>query len=105
MNSSVNYNATYKDGSDGRLILHKTTCNRMQQLMAVHNIVLLSQRGKLIYSTNKKIIHLEVDIVSFGIFAKGFLKSEFDKFFVENIDETHVLINCDHYRDFGVLWR
>lgn len=48
---------------------------------------------------------MEVDIVSFGIFAKGFLKSEFDKFFVENIDETHVLINCDHYRDFGVLWR
>lgn len=45
INSNTNYNATYRDQRDGKLIVDKITCSWIQQFMAVHNIVLLSQRG------------------------------------------------------------
>jgi hypothetical protein len=58
--------------------------------MDVHNIALLSQRGKLSCSLGKE-----------GILQRGFQTGIFDENLIENIDETHFVINMDNGRTLG----
>jgi hypothetical protein len=69
--------------------------------MDVHNIALLSQRGKLSCSLGKE---LQIQMQAshhLGILQRGFQTGIFDENLIENIDETHFVINIDNGRTLG----
>jgi hypothetical protein len=67
--------------------------------MDVHNIMLLSQHGRLTCSVEKQIemgtaYHL-------GVLQRGFQSGEFDENVMENLDETHFVVNLDNGHTLG----
>jgi hypothetical protein len=69
--------------------------------MDVHNIVLLSLRGKLSYSPGKE-LHIEMQAAHhLGVLQRGFQIGIFDENLIENIDETHFVVNVDNGRTLG----
>jgi hypothetical protein len=64
--------------------------------MDVHNIVLLSQRGRLTSSVEKE-LQIEMGTTyHLGVLQRGFQLGEFDENVMENIDETHFVVNLDN---------
>ena len=69
--------------------------------MHVQNIVLLSQTGHLTCSPQKE-IQIERNIVHhLGVLKRGFDSGLFDENLMENIDETHFVVNMDNGRTLG----
>jgi hypothetical protein len=69
--------------------------------MDVHNIVLLSQRGRLTFSIKKE---LQIEIYTayhLGVLQKGFQTGDFNENVMDNIDETHFVVNLDNERTLG----
>ena len=69
--------------------------------MEVHNIVLLSQRGRLSCSPEKE---QEIEMHTahhLGVLQRGFQSGEFDENLIDNLDETHFVINVDNGRTLG----
>ena len=69
--------------------------------MHVHNIILLSQRGCLIYSPEKELQIERSTVYHLGILKRGFETQLFDENLMENIDETHFVVNMDNGRNLG----
>jgi hypothetical protein len=69
--------------------------------MDVHNIVLLSQRGKLSCSPGKE-LQIEMQAAHhLDVLQRGFQTSIFDENLIENIDEIHFVVNVDNGRTLG----
>ena len=69
--------------------------------MHVHNIVLLSQTSRLIYSLEKEIQIERNTIYHLEVLKRGFGSSLFDENLMENIDGTHFVVNMDNGRTLG----
>ena len=89
------------DPKDNVLLITKITHSWMNQFMDSHNIVLLSQRGCLTCSPKKE-LQIEMETAyHLGILQRGFASREFDKNLMENLDETHFVVNLDNGRTLG----
>ena len=69
--------------------------------MHVHNIVLLSQIGRLTCSLEKEIQIERNTVYHLGVLKRGFDSDLFDENLMENIDETHFVVNMDNGRTLG----
>ncbi|KAG0620447.1 hypothetical protein M758_4G216500 [Ceratodon purpureus] len=84
------------DPKDNILLTAKITNSWIQQFMDSQNIVLLSQRGRLICSPSKE-LHIEMHTAfHMGVLRRGFLSGIFHEHLMENLDETHFVINLDN---------
>ena len=64
--------------------------------MAIHNVVLLSQRKRLTCSLEKE-TQIQMHIAyHLGVLQHGFQNGIFDKNLIENLDETHFTMNMDN---------
>jgi hypothetical protein len=95
------YHAQSRDPKDDKLLTQKITHCWMQQFMDVHNIILLSQRGNLSYSPEKK-RQIEMNTAyHLDVLQRGFQSGVFDENLMENLDETHFTVNMDNGRTLG----
>ena len=83
---------------DNVLLTQKLIYSWRQQFMHVHNIVLLSQRGRLTCSPAKELQIERSTICHLGVLKRGFKTSLFDENLMENIDKTHFVVNMDNSR-------
>jgi hypothetical protein len=80
------YTAQSRDPKDNRLFIEKLNHSWVQRFMDVHNIVLLSQRGKLSCSPWKE-LQIEMQAAHhLGVLQRGFQIDIFDENLIENID-------------------
>ena len=89
------------DLKDNILLTQKLTHNWGQQFMHAHNILYLSQRSCPTYSPKKKLQIERSTSYYLGIFKKRFETGLFDENLMENIDETHFVVNMDNSRIIG----
>jgi hypothetical protein len=90
-----------QDPKDNRLLTEKICYNWIQQFMDVHNIVLLSQRGRLMCSVEKE-LQIEMGTTyHLGVLQRGFQSGEFDENVMENLDELHFVVNLDNGHMLG----
>ena len=69
--------------------------------MAVHNIVLLTQRGRLKCSSRKE-TQIEMHTAYYlGVLYRRFQNGSFDKNLIENLDEIHFTVNMDNGKALG----
>ena len=95
------YTVHSRDPKDNILLTQKFTHSWGQQFMHVHNIVLLSQTSRLTCNLEKE-IQIERNIVyHLGVLKRGFDNCLFDENLMENIDETHFVVNMDNGRTLG----
>ena len=69
--------------------------------MVVHNVVLLTQRGRLKCSPEKETQIEMYTAYHLGILYPRFQNGIFDKNLMENLDETHFTINMDNGKALG----
>ena len=69
--------------------------------MHVYNIVLLSQTGHLTCSPEKDIQIERNTVYHLRVLQRGFDSGLFDKNLMENIDETHFVVNMDNDKTLG----
>ena len=69
--------------------------------MFVHNIVLLSQSGRLTCSPKKECEIKMHTAFNLGVLHRGFLSGAFDKNLMENIDKTYFVVNMNNGRILG----
>jgi hypothetical protein len=95
------YTAQSRDPKDNRLLIKKLNPSWVQRFMDAHNIVLLSQRGKLSCSLGKE-LQIEMQAAHhLGVLQRGFQTGIFDENLIVNIDETHFVVNVDNGRTLG----
>ena len=95
------YNRQSTDPKDGKLLIDKITYSWMQQFLDVHNVTLLCHRGRLTCSPDKERQTEMLVAHHLGVLHRGFLSGLFDENMMENIDETHFVLNCDNGRTLG----
>ena len=64
--------------------------------MHTHNIILLPQQGRLTCSPKKELQIERATAYHLGVLHRGFETGDFDKDLMENVDETHFVINLDN---------
>ena len=70
--------------------------------MAQHNVVVRAQTGKLSCSPEKE-LHVQKTIAfHLGELHRGFASGDIDENLIENMDETHFVVNVDNGRTLGV---
>ena len=95
------YTIHFQDPKDNRLLIEKICHSWIQQFMEIHNIFLLSQRSRLSCSPKKE-QEIEMHIAHYlGVLQRGIQSGEFDENLMDNIDETHFVINVDNGRTLG----
>jgi hypothetical protein len=95
------YTVQSRDPKDNRLLIEKLNHSWIQRFMNVHNIVLLSQRGKLNCRLEKE-IQIEMRAAHhLGVLQRDFQTGIFDENLIKNIVETHFVINMDNGRTLG----
>ena len=95
------YTALSRDPKDNVLLLEKLTHCWIQQFMHTQNIVLLSQTGRLTCSPEKE-QEIKIQVAyHLGVLNRGFQDGTFDENLMENIDETHFVVNMDNGRTLG----
>jgi hypothetical protein len=95
------YTVQSRDPKDNRLLIEKLNHSWIQKFMDVHNIVLLSKRGKLSCSLGKE-LQIEMQAVHhLGVLQRGFQIGIFDENLIENIDETQFVVNMDNGHTLG----
>ena len=90
------YTIHSRDPKNNKLLSQKLIHNLVQQFMRLYNIIFLIQRGQLTYSSKKMQTthHL-------GVLQKGFESGLFDENLMENVDETHFVVNLDNGHTLG----
>ena len=89
------------DPKDDILLTQKLTHSWGQQFMHVQNIVLLLQTGCLTCSPQKEIQIERNAVHHLGVLKRGFDSGLFDENLMENIDETHFVVNMNNGRTLG----
>ena len=96
------FNSNYRDPLDQKLIIEKISTRWVQSFMAKQNVVVRSQTGKLMCSPEKE-LHVQKTIAfHLGELHQDFASGELDENLIENMDETHFVINVDNGRTLGV---
>ena len=96
------FNSNYRDPRDNKLIHDKITTRWVQCFMSNFNVVVRSQTGKLMCSPEKE-LHIQKTIAfHMGELHRGFASGELDENLIENMDETHFVVNVDNGRTLGV---
>jgi hypothetical protein len=90
-----------RDPKDNKLLTEKICYSWIQQFMDVHNIVLLSQRGRLTCSIEKELQTEMGTTYHLGVLQRGFQLGKFDENVMENIDEMHFVVNLDNRHTLG----
>ena len=101
LDPTSSYTIQSRDPKDNVLLTSKLTPSWIQQFMHVHNIVLLSQRGRLTCSLEKELQIERATTYHLGVLHRGFEIGVFDENLMENINETHFVVNLDKGRTFG----
>ena len=95
------YTPASRDLRDNDLILNKFTSSWVHQFMAIHNVVLLTQKGRLTCSPEKE-TQIEMHTAyHLGVLHRGFQNGIFDENLMENLDETHFTVNMDNGKALG----
>ena len=95
------YTPASRDLRDNSLILNKFTSSWVNQFMAIHKVVLLTQRGCLTCSPEKE-TQIEMHTTyHLRVLHRGFQNGIFDKNLMENLDETHFMVNMDNGKALG----
>ena len=95
------YGSESRDPKDNKLLTEKICYSWAQQFMDVHNIVVLFQRGRLTCSVEKELLIEMETAYHLGVLQKGFQSGEFDENVMENLDETHFVVNLNNGRTLG----
>ena len=66
-----------------------------------HKIVLLFQRGCLTCNPNKELQIKMQTVYHLELLQRKFASREFDENFIENLDETHFVVNLDNGQILG----
>lgn len=99
--SSHEYNAEYADPKDGKKITEKLTMKWAHTFMERFNIVHRAVSGKGAVSPAKR-EQIEREVAfHLGVLKRAFDDNTLDENLVENIDETHFLINMSNGRTLG----
>jgi hypothetical protein len=95
------YNRNYIDPVDNKPIYNKITPRWIEHFQVKHNIVMRCQTGKLLCSPEKK-FQIETEIAyHLGQLKKKFDNGELEDNLIENMDETHFVINMDNGKTLG----
>ena len=71
--------------------------------MDVNNIVILNQIGRFTHS-NEKELQIEMQVAHYlGVLQRSFLIGLFDENLIENVDETHFVVNMGNGRTLGFM--
>ena len=93
LDSTSPYTTLSRDPKDNVLFIDKLTNNWFQQFMFVHNIIFLSQSGRLTCSPQKE-REIEMHTVfHLGVLYRDFSNGTFDENLMENINETPFVVN------------
>ena len=95
------YTAQSCDPKDNVLLTSKLTPSWIQQFMHIHNIVLLLQRGQLTCSLEKELQIERATAYHLDMVYRSFKSGVFDDNLMENVDETHFVVNLDSGRTLG----
>ena len=95
------YTIHSRDPKDDILLTQKLAHNWGQQFMHMQNIVLLSQTGRPTCSPQKEIQIERNTVHHLGVLKRSFDSGLFDENLMENIDETHFVVNMDNGRTLG----
>ena len=87
---------------DGIPIIQKITHSFIQNFMVKNNIVYRMQSGKLSWSLDKESHVKMLTAFNLGVVQRGFLSREYHEDFIENVDDTHFVINMDNRRTLGL---
>ena len=99
--SVYEYNIHSFDPKDGVLLVTKITNSWIQQFMDSQNIILLSQRVRLVCSPSKE-LHMKMQIAyHMGALHREFLLGNFQEHLMETLDETHFVVNLDNGMTLG----
>ena len=81
--------------------MEKITRSFIRQFMSKHNIVYHMQTGRLSWNPAKE-RHVQM-LVShhLGTLYRGFVSREYNENYIENLDETHFVINMDNGKTLG----
>lgn len=94
------YNERSVDGK-GALIIDKITPRWVQCFMEAHQIVLRTQTGKKQLSP-AKLLHIEKEVAfHLGEVQRGFANGSLNENAIENIDETHFIVDFDNGKTLG----
>ena len=63
--------------------------------------MLLSQRERLIYNPERELQIERATTYHLGVLHRGFESGVFDDNLIENVDETHFVVNLDNSRTLG----
>jgi hypothetical protein len=82
-------------------IMQKNCYSFTQCFIIKHNVVYRMKTGRLSWSPAKE-RHVRI-LVAFhlGTLHRGFLSGEYNENYMENVDETHFLINIDNGKTLG----
>ena len=101
IDSEESFSAKYLDERNGRVIIEKITFRCIQSFMERCGIVSRAQTGKLMVS-KEKMEYIEREVAyHLGRLSREFTDGTLDEGLVENIDETHFIINMDNGRTLG----
>lgn len=103
INSPNDFNADYSDPSDGKSIISKITYNWALRFVERFNIVQRSQCGKKMVSPAKREYLAKTIAFHLGVVSRLFQSGALDENCVENIDETHFVVNMDNGRTLGFV--
>ena len=92
------YTVQSRHPKDNVLLTSKLTPSWIQQFMHVHIIVLVSQCGRLTCSPKKELQIERATTYHLGVLHRSFETGVFDENLMENIDETHFVVNLDNGR-------
>lgn len=100
-NSEGQFNAQYVDPKSRQLIIEKIDYSWIQHFMAKKNIVYRKQTGKLSVSPAKLEFIEKTVAFHLGQIKREFAAGTLQEDMIENVDETHFLINMDNGRTLG----
>ena len=95
------YTAESREPKDHALLTSKFIPSWIQQFMHVHSIVLLSQRGRLTCSPEKELQIKRATVYHLGVLQRDFESGIFYENLMENVDETHSVVNLDNGHTLG----
>jgi hypothetical protein len=87
--------------ADGIPITEKITYSFIQNFMLKNYIVYHMQSGRLSWSPEKERHMKMLTTFHLGVIQCGFLSREYNKNYIENVDETHFVINIENRRTLG----
>ena len=95
------YNKNFIDPFDKKPIYDKINSRWVEHFQIKHNIVARSQTGKWLCSL-EKMFEIETQVAHhLGQMKRMFDRAELDEGLIENIDETHFVVNMDNGRTLG----